>query len=397
MAESGQSVLSQQLESLSQGVRAARDPFTYKAAAAAFVPVVAVWVLVALSLNSGFVSVAADPTRALESFLLGGVGWLIAITVVSFLAFMWAAIALGIRSTTDYQGSSAGLLSAAALRVPAAIGAWLLLALAAAGLYGITWLLTQMAGVPVLSIVVVVLSIPLVVFWVVLALTAMAATAFVPAFAAADSRLGPMQLLSRTAGLMLAYTAPTVLLLALAAGVAALTAFLFYTAAGLAIGMSLAPLATEMIINGRGVSAALVGIISLLLIAASFWGPWGVYVGSVTDYARRMANDPEVLTTPVRVFSFGLARARRAASTATAAADAARARLAVAAESAAQARQAATPQPVVPDRSVPVSAAPVVAAAPEAASETTRSCTACGAANPSDFRFCKMCGTRADP
>jgi hypothetical protein len=419
-----ESTVSNPLDSLNAGVEAVRDPFTYKAAATALVLPLVVVAIGLLDISSSLSTLALAPLEGLGAAVNQGAGWLIAIMAVSVLSGMFGSISIALRTAPGHK-SSAGLLGLAAARLPVALGAWLLMAIFGGILWGLTYLLTQIAGVEVLSLLVVILAVPVTLAWWVLALAIVAGVLFIPAVAAADLRAGSVAVLRKTVGIVLAFPAQSFLTIAFAALGAGLASVVAYVTATAALAVSLTPLATEMLFSGRTVSAGIAGVLVFVVLVMLQIAPWGMYVATLAHFVRGVVGDPNVDRLPIRLLSLGVLGIRKA----TTAAGEMKVRMVEAAERAAEAARAqnetlppggvvtpsSTPDYAVPTGPVgqppastpPPQAQPPAPApqppppVPPAASVTSvpppvvLNCANCGTENPPAFKFCKACGRPA--
>ena len=264
VTEERSNVFNTAMTALSSGVRALQDPFTYKAAGASLVPIAAMLALGYLLLESSTSSLTGgEPLAAL--FDLAGIaaGWLIAFLIVVVASELWFYLAVGIRTVTREDGvelSTGTLLSAAAGRIFPVVGAFLLLVLAGAGLFVLTLVLKQLAGVAVLSIVVALLTLPLLGAWLLLTVSFFIGGAYMPGVAASRLEVGPGRILMRSMGIALAYPAPALLMLIFAGVTYFITFMILYFGFLAGIQVGIVPLLDEMLVNDQSFSAILTGI-----------------------------------------------------------------------------------------------------------------------------------------
>lgn len=289
-------IISKIHESISRGVQVAHDGFTYKVAAIATIPIVAVILAATLALKDRLVYVSSGSglTQAIRAD--DGWGWVLLITIAA--AWTWAVIAVTIRFCRGKGKTTVGIFEAALARLPFVIVGWLSLFLVGVVLWAITWLLTEISGVVVVAVLVAILSIPMVIAWASLFLVAILAVIYLPVMAGVDETAGPGDLLKRTVGFLLARPVPSILTPALAGFIASLIGFFFVNAALLAIGFGLVPPADQMLMEGRTFEANLMAVIGLALVVILCWVPWGIAVGALADYVKQLKGDAAVERAP---------------------------------------------------------------------------------------------------
>ena len=359
------------MSALSAGVRTLQDSFTYKAATAALTPIVVVLLLAYLTLQDRISSVSGlgDVTDVLGL----GVVWALIFIVVTVAAEMWFYIAVGLRTVTKARGQelpTKSLLSAAASRLFPVLGALVLLLLLAAVLWIVGLLLKELAGLDFISIIVSLLTIPLLIAWIVVTLSVIVGGSFIAGVAASKPEAGPSRILRRSIGIALAYPAPAILT-SVFAGVAALITFILLLL-GLAVGLwvGLVPILSEMNFESQDIAENFATIQTIGFALVLFMVPFGIVAGAAAMFDHLLGDDPVVEAAPTRLLGMGWLRMRRAAKSAGSAAGRIKNKMD---ESASQVTPASVTQP----------------------DDTVKYCSSCGTDNPPDFKFCRSCGTPA--
>lgn len=439
MTEERSNVFNTAMTALSSGVRALQDPFTYKAAGASLVPIVAMLALGYLLLESSTSSLTGgEPLDALVDLASTAAGWLIAFLIVVVASELWFYLAVGIRTVTREDGvelSTGTLLSAAAGRIFPVVGAFLLLVLAGAGLFVLTLVLKQLAGVAVLSIVVALLTLPLLGAWLLLTVSFFIGGAYMPGVAASRLEVGPGRILMRSMGIALAYPAPALLMLIFAGVTYFITFMILYFGFLAGIQVGIVPLLDEMLVNDQSFSAILTGIQVVAVGLVVFVVPYGIVAAAVTKFDRLIGDDPAIEAAPRTLLGMGWLGVRRAATSAGSAAGRIREKLDETAqqvaspgevgEATAVAAEAGEPVPGEdskydqppsepqaasdpgPDDESKADPTPAESSAREVSAEgepkavtpvdeqDVKYCTSCGTDNPPEFRFCRSCGIPA--
>jgi hypothetical protein len=382
------------LAALTQGSKAIRDPFTYRVALIGFIPPMVATLLGYLALRNQL-SCLEDPILC---FLGGsplevigtGVGWAIFSIVTGLLAYLWASLGIGLRTVHGQAGTTRGIMTAAAQRIPTVLGSWLLIIGVDLGLALVFWLLASLAGVPFLSFAVALLVLPLAIVAAMLTLTTLMAIVFAPALAVADSDATAGMLLKRTAGMLLAYPAGSALLVAAAGAVALMVAAAgAFAFVGPNIGFE--RMAAAMVGSGQGLSLAVLVIEVTALTVLVGLAPWVLFVASVTSYSHMALDHPELDGIATRLLSIGWERVRQVVRSVAAATMTATNAVRNTVE-----RQALASRGVA-TAGIAMPAEPGPGPAPSSPPRPPQLpvCAKCGAANPPAFRYCCSCGTPA--
>jgi len=395
-------VFSASASALSAGVGTLQDPLTYKAALAALTPILLVVFFGFLALREriasqfGFYSADWLWGRSLAGeiweLLAVGAVWGSLFLIVLVTSCVWFNVAVGMRAVTKERGldlAAKDLLKKAAGRLPPVLGAQVLLLLMGAGVWLLTFVLAELAGVAFLSFVVALLTIPLVLIWISLALTLIIGAAYLPGVAASRSGAGSVEIIRRSIGISLAYPAPALLML-MAAGLTALTTFaLLGFAFAAASQAGLFPIIAQMIEDGRGLSASLAAIQVIGLGLIVLMAPYAVSAGAIAAFYDKLGDDPAVEAAPTRLLGIGWLGLRRVVGSAGAAFGKLKSKLDTSAQQVASQQRADSSPSSTP------SDAPSASDAPSDTPPGPVACTQCGAEHPEEFNYCRECGTAA--
>ena len=294
------------------------------------------------------------------------------------------------------------------------VGAFLLLVLAGAGLFVLTLVLKQLAGVAVLSIVVALLTLPLLGAWLLLTVSFFIGGAYMPGVAASRLEVGPGRILMRSMGIALAYPAPALLMLIFAGVTYFITFMILYFGFLAVIQVGIVPILDEMLVNDQSFSAILTGIQVVAVGLVVFVVPYGIVAAAVTKFDRLIGDDPAIEAAPRTLLGMGWLGVRRAATSAGSAAGRIREKLDETAQQVAspagisESTPAAAEVPEAgPADESKADSAPADSPGPEASAEeepgavtsggeqNVKYCASCGTDNPQEFRFCRSCGSPA--
>ena len=288
------------VESLKRGVQLARDPATIRVAT---VPFLGVMVFVGIGsawLMTTVKDIARNPLNAMSDLptVLSDLGaWFVLITLVGAFLFLWETLAVGILSASASPVRLPELYRLALRRIPAVLGAWILIPVSGVALFLLWLILRWAAGKLVLSFLVSLLMFPFLICCALWLVVGIASFWLVPALASGVREAGPIDVLKRSVGLIIKYPESTFTIIGVSVGIASVTATIFVT--GVAFSWAtLIPIVTEMIESDHTLSTilAVLSMMPLLMLAVEI--PRLFVVGALASYARMVGGDQEIAEVP---------------------------------------------------------------------------------------------------